>query len=61
MKISVIVEADIPDGVSEAEWVYYVQQEVRCNVGCLDPHEPLFHLDRETVKAKIVKTNENNC
>lgn len=58
-RVLVPVEAELPEGVTPAEWRGYVQAEVRANVGGLDPREPLFHLDRRKVKAKLYKHKDN--
>ena len=57
MKIVVIVEAEVPAGVSAKEWVDYVRAEVRANVGSRHPSDSLFDLDRASVKVRVVKNN----
>jgi hypothetical protein len=53
-EISVVVTAQVPSGVSVAEWKAYVELEVACNVGRMHPDEPLFELDRKSVKVSSV-------
>lgn len=53
--ISVIVTATLPPRVTAAAFKAYVENEVRAAVGGLPPNDPLFHLDRDTVKVRHLK------
>ena len=43
---------ELPDGCGAREMEDYVRDAVRCMKGALDPEEPLFDLDRDSVTVK---------
>ena len=51
MKYRFIVEVDLPFGVSPGEFRDYIETEIQANVGSRMPEEPIFHLDRKSVKV----------
>lgn len=57
MKQRFVVEVDIPSGVSVQEMKDYIFGEVRAGIGGLPPEDPLFHLDRTSVKVTLMTRN----
>lgn len=55
MKIEVKVSCELPPDVTDEEFLAYVEDAVQANIGMLHPSEPLFNLDRTTVKASLLK------
>jgi hypothetical protein len=51
VKYRFVVEVDLPSGVSPGEFRDYIETEVQANVGCRMPEEPIFHLDRKSVRV----------
>lgn len=59
MRYRFVVEVDVPSGVTPEEFREYIETEVQANVGRYPPEEPIFHLDRKSVKVfKGRKTTE---
>lgn len=58
-RVSIVVSADLPRGVSISEWKDYVLTEVKANTGQRAFEDPLFHLDRDSVRVTrlTVKTS----
>jgi hypothetical protein len=52
--VVVAVECDLPPGVTQAQFKQHVVDNVQAGCGCLHPDDPLFHLDRKTVRATII-------
>lgn len=52
MKQSVEVEANVPEGVTIGEWITYVRESVMTLKGAFHPSDPLFYLDRASVKVR---------
>lgn len=50
-----LVELDRPVGVTHAEMVTYIRQEVASSVGGMDPTELIIKLDYDSVKVKVVR------
>lgn len=55
MKAKFIVEIDIPRGMSVDQMRKYITTAVVCDCGGYAPEDPIYHLDRESVKVKILK------
>jgi hypothetical protein len=52
--VVVAIECDLPPRVSAAEFRKYLIGEACAGVGCLSPDDPLFHLDRSTVRGTVI-------
>jgi hypothetical protein len=50
------IEVDLPDGVSASEFRAYAETEIRAGKGGLHPDDPLFNLERSSVKVRSVAT-----
>lgn len=50
-----IVSLDVPSGVSVERMGTYIWEEIKANVGRLDPADPLFHLDQDSVGVAHVR------
>lgn len=53
MKVRFIVEVELPHRVTLEEMRQYIEDEVKAGVGQLHPADPLFDLDRDSVKVTI--------
>jgi len=58
MKMSFLVELEIPAGVSVEDACAYVKNAVATECGSFNPQNPLFHLDRRSVRAVYVKNQQ---
>lgn len=59
-KVYFKVGLEIPEGVTIREMGDYILESVQSNVGCKDPScDPLFYLDRETVKVTRLRKTKN--
>lgn len=52
MKVSYIVTLELPADVGIEEGAAYIRDEVRAGCGGRSPDDPLFHLNRDSVKVK---------
>lgn len=48
-----VVAVERPDGVTHAQMVGYIEDAVRTHKGCFSPDDPLFDLDKDSVKVKV--------
>jgi hypothetical protein len=53
MKHSFRVILDLPSGVSLSEMRHYIEEAIKTSIGQLPPEDPLFYLDRSSVKVVI--------
>jgi hypothetical protein len=53
-RVAFRVEFDLPPGATAAEAGEYIEGEVRAGCGGLDPRDPMFHLDRESVRVAAI-------
>ena len=51
---SFTVTLDLPHGVDRARMCEYIREAVAANIGMLPPEDPLFHLDRKSVRVAHV-------
>lgn len=51
----IVVTLDVPDGVRLTELREYVFDAVRVMAGSLPADDPMFHLDRESIKVDVVR------
>ncbi len=49
-----LVVAEVPAGVTHKEWQAYLEDAVGTMKGSYNPEDPLFDLDSDTVKAKVI-------
>jgi hypothetical protein len=54
MKRQFVVTLDMPKGVTADEMATYIEESVAVWKGHMDPDEPLFDLDGDSVRAKAV-------
>ena len=54
-KTHFLVALDLPPRVSAREMAEYIATEVKCGTGRMLPEEPLWGLDRESVKVQPVR------
>jgi hypothetical protein len=52
-RITFLVSMDIPSGAKPLELMDYVLTEVMAGCGARDPHDPIFHLDRDSVTVTL--------
>lgn len=55
MKVYVLIEADLPKGMDEEDFGSYAQDSVRACVGGYHPNDPVFQLDRKSVKGHYIQ------
>ncbi len=48
-----VVAVERPDGVTHAQMADYIEDAVRTFKGGLSPDDPLFDLDKDSVKVKL--------
>lgn len=53
-KTRFLVTLDLPAHVSAAEMAEYIRTEVQCGVGQLPPEDPLWHLDKGSVRVEKI-------
>jgi hypothetical protein len=53
MRARFLVSLDLPSGVSLEQMRQYIEDEIKTNIGRLPPDEPLFDLDRDSVKVSV--------
>ena len=46
-----ILQIDVPNGVSRARMKEYIETEIKAGVGMLEPSDPLFSLNENSVKV----------
>lgn len=49
-----LVTLDLPPRVSPEQMAAYIEQEVKCGVGQMMPEDPIFALDRDSVRVQPV-------
>jgi len=54
MKRCFVVTLNMPEEVTVREMIEYIDEAVSTYKGCYYPGEPLFSLDRDSVKVKSV-------
>lgn len=52
-RITFLVSMEIPSGADPLDLMQYVHEEVADGCGARDPHDPIFHLDRESVIVSL--------
>lgn len=55
MNRSFIISLDMPKGVTVPEMQQYIDSAVRVWKGQLPPEEPMFNLDRDSIRVTVVK------
>lgn len=51
MKAKFTVTLDMPEGMSKGDMKQYIEDAVKSWAGCYPPNEPVFDLNRNSVKA----------
>ena len=54
-KVYVLIEADLPRDMDEEDFASYAQDSVRACVGGYHPDDPVFQLDRKSVKGHYIQ------
>jgi hypothetical protein len=60
MKVFVLIEAELPTHMDDEDFAAYAKDSVQACVGGYHPNDPIFALDRKSVKAYIVKEEKPN-
>lgn len=47
-----LVTLDLPPRVSPEQMAAYIEQEVKCGVGQMMPEEPIWNLDKDSVRVQ---------
>ena len=55
MKGKFKVTVDLPKGVTQVEMGEYIKQSIRTMAGSLHPDDPMFDLDRDSVKVSVFR------
>jgi len=55
MKAYILVELDLPKHMDDEDIAVYVQDSTRACVGGYHPDDPVFQLDRKSVKAHYIQ------
>jgi len=53
-KVLVMVEAEIPDGVTPGMFAYHVEMNAKVGVGAYSPDDALFDIERDKIRAVVV-------
>ena len=53
-RIMLLIGADLPSGVTAAEFKSYAVREIRSGVGAFPPEYPLFDLNRDSVVGHLL-------
>lgn len=51
------VEVEIPEGCTVTEMKEYIRLAVRCWAGGMDPEDPIYDLDKDSVKVSTQRQN----
>jgi len=60
MKAYILVELDLPKHMDDEDIAVYVQDSTRACVGGYHPDDPVFQLDRKSVKAHYIQIEGDN-
>lgn len=55
MKARFLLEIDVPNGASLIELRDYITEEVKVGCGSRRPEDPIFNLDRDSVKLAFIE------
>jgi len=58
MKRKYVVTLDRPSTVSDTAMKEYIRSSVSSMRGCLDPGDPMFHLDKDSIRVAMYPTQE---
>jgi hypothetical protein len=54
-KRSFIVTLEVPSGVTIGAMCGYIEDEVKAGIGHYPPEDPIFNLDRSSVRVRVMK------
>lgn len=57
---SFLVTMDLPRGATVADAKKYLEDEIKAACGGLNPMEPLFNLDRNSVRVMQIRNEKEN-